>query len=44
VFVGRLRKKLGVDVIQTLRGLGYLIGVDGEPGPAAPSGAKSTTR
>lgn len=25
VFVGRLRKKLGVDVIQTLRGLGYLV-------------------
>ena len=28
VFVGRLRKKLGVDLIQTVRGLGYLI----EPG------------
>ena len=29
VFIGRLRKKLGVDVIQTARGLGYLIaGVD----------------
>ena len=25
VFVGRLRKKLGLDVIQTLRGLGYLL-------------------
>lgn len=25
VFVGRLRKKLGVDVIQTARGLGYII-------------------
>lgn len=25
VFVGRLRKKLGVDLIQTMRGLGYLI-------------------
>ncbi len=25
VFVGRLRKKLGVDIIQTIRGLGYLI-------------------
>jgi two-component system OmpR family response regulator len=23
VFVGRLRKKLGVDIIQTVRGLGY---------------------
>ena len=33
VFVGRLRRKLGVDVIQTVRGLGYLV----EPGarPAA---------
>lgn len=30
VFVGRLRKKLGVDVIQTMRGLGYLV----EPGEA----------
>ncbi len=25
VFVGRLRKKLGMDLIQTVRGLGYLI-------------------
>jgi two-component system OmpR family response regulator len=25
VFVGRVRKKLGVDVIQTVRGLGYLL-------------------
>jgi two-component system OmpR family response regulator len=25
VFVGRIRKKLGVDVIQTVRGLGYLL-------------------
>ncbi len=30
VFVGRLRKKLGVDVIKTIRGLGYLI----EPPPS----------
>jgi two-component system OmpR family response regulator len=30
VFVGRLRRKLGVDVIQTVRGLGYLVaGEDG---------------
>ena len=36
VFVGRLRKKLGVDIIQTMRGLGYLIAPpDGE----APKGA-----
>ena len=32
VFVGRLRKKLGVDVIQTMRGLGYLVP---PPGPAS---------
>jgi two-component system OmpR family response regulator len=25
VFVGRIRKKLGVDIIQTVRGLGYLL-------------------
>ena len=25
VFVGRLRRKLGVDIIQTMRGLGYLV-------------------
>jgi two-component system OmpR family response regulator len=25
VFIGRLRKKLGVDIIQTMRGLGYII-------------------
>jgi two-component system OmpR family response regulator len=25
VFIGRLRKKLGVDIIQTVRGLGYLV-------------------
>src|SRR3954463_14752019 len=30
VFVGRLRKKLGVDLIQTMRGLGYLIDRDGK--------------
>jgi two-component system OmpR family response regulator len=40
VFVGRLRKKLGVDIIQTLRGLGYLIGVEGEATQAAVSSAK----
>ena len=35
VFVGRLRRKLGVDVIQTVRGLGYLLtppGGDAGPG------------
>jgi two-component system OmpR family response regulator len=30
VFVGRLRKKLGVDIIQTIRGLGYLLAVQSE--------------
>ncbi len=30
VFVGRLRKKLGVDLIQTMRGLGYLVEASGE--------------
>ena len=33
VFVGRLRRKLGVDVIQTVRGLGYLC----EPPGGAPA-------
>ena len=33
VFVGRLRRKLGVDLIQTARGLGYII--EGEPAKAA---------
>jgi len=35
VFVGRLRKKLGVDVIQTARGLGYIVEGDVESGAAA---------
>ena len=30
VFVGRIRKKLGVDVIQTVRGLGYLLTAAGD--------------
>jgi two-component system OmpR family response regulator len=29
VFVGRIRKKLGVDMIQTVRGLGYIAGPPG---------------
>ena len=33
VFVGRLRKKLGVDVIQTARGLGYIVEADAESRP-----------
>jgi two-component system OmpR family response regulator len=35
VFVGRLRKKLGVDVIQTARGLGYIVEADAESGATA---------
>jgi two-component system OmpR family response regulator len=36
VFVGRLRKKLGVDVIQTARGLGYIVETDAESGATTP--------
>lgn len=32
VFVGRLRKKLGIDVIQTVRGLGYTLSESGDAG------------
>jgi len=32
VFVGRLRKKLGVDLIQTIRGLGYTVGTMADAG------------
>ncbi|MDB5590646.1 response regulator transcription factor [Enterovirga sp.] len=35
VFVGRLRKKLGVDLIQTVRGLGYLVEGVGEKAGAS---------
>jgi two-component system OmpR family response regulator len=40
VFVGRLRKKLGVDIIQTIRGLGYLVPAAGEV-PEAPAGSSA---
>ncbi|MCY1384008.1 heavy metal response regulator [compost metagenome] len=30
VFVGRLRKKMGVDLIETVRGMGYRIRSDGQ--------------
>jgi len=33
VFVGRLRKKLGTDIIETLRGLGYRVPAAGETQP-----------
>jgi two-component system OmpR family response regulator len=36
VFVGRLRKKLGVDVIQTVRGLGYLLADPAQPAAPQP--------
>jgi two-component system, OmpR family, response regulator len=39
VFVGRLRKKLGVDVLQTVRGLGYMIEANPASHPA-PAGAR----
>jgi two-component system OmpR family response regulator len=32
VFVGRLRKKLGIDVIQTVRGLGYMLSPPADAG------------
>ena len=41
VFVGRLRKKLGVDIIQTARGLGYIVETEGESGGAAPPKRRS---
>ena len=37
VFVGRLRKKLGVDIIQTARGLGYVVETEGDTSGAAVS-------
>jgi two-component system OmpR family response regulator len=40
VFVGRLRKKLGLDVIQTVRGLGYMVAPPNAAVPAAASGLK----
>ena len=42
VFVGRLRKKLGVDVIQTMRGLGYLIEGATEAGDPKRAGRADT--
>jgi len=41
VFIGRLRKKLGVNVIKTMRGLGYLLSPPEEPegGHGKPPGA-----
>ena len=42
VFVGRLRRKLGVDVIQTARGLGYIVEPDADS--AAAGGARKPAR
>ncbi len=39
VFVGRLRKKLGIDIIQTMRGLGYIV----TPPTAEPAGKRSSS-
>jgi two-component system, OmpR family, response regulator len=41
VFVGRLRKKLGIDVIKTMRGLGYVVV---EPESAAEKPATASDR
>lgn len=41
VFVGRLRKKLGVDVIQTARGLGYIVEAEGDAAGASSSKRRS---
>ena len=44
VFVGRLRKKLGIDIIQTMRGLGYIVTPPGSEvsGKRGPSGSALT--
>jgi two-component system OmpR family response regulator len=39
VFVGRLRKKLGIDIIQTMRGLGYIV----TPPTSEPAGKRSSS-
>ena len=45
VFVGRLRKKLGVDLIETVRGMGYRIGPTGACGLArSPCASRSSRR
>ena len=36
VFVGRLRKKLGADIIETVRGLGYIVAPPDAPAKPAP--------
>ncbi len=44
VFVGRLRKKLGVEVIQTMRGLGYLLAAPEAEDAAKPRRADPAAR
>jgi two-component system OmpR family response regulator len=45
VFVGRLRKKLGVDIIQTVRGLGYVVAEpEGEAGKGTNTGPVAANR
>jgi two-component system OmpR family response regulator len=41
VFVGRLRKKLGVDIIQTARGLGYIVETEAESPGTGPAKRRS---
>jgi two-component system OmpR family response regulator len=41
VFVGRLRRKLGVDLIQTARGLGYIIDGDAQADPRVDAKTKA---
>ncbi|MHB8886544.1 MAG: response regulator transcription factor [Methylovirgula sp.] len=43
VFVGRLRKKLGIDIIQTMRGLGYVVAAPSAEAPAAKRGPSSSS-
>ena len=42
VFVGRLRKKLGIDIIQTMRGLGYIVTPPGSEAPGKRGSSGST--
>ena len=44
VFVGRLRKKLGVDAIQTMRGLGYLVEADRPAAEKPAAGGAAASR
>lgn len=39
VYIHQLRRKLGADFIQNMRGVGYYVGTPGAPGPAQAGGA-----